>query len=91
MLTYLQTFLEFFHVSTWYNRLDITAFLAIFYLCIAVEVLVILDEFYVSYSYSQKKFAFVWPIQALRTISSLFVTVLFLPFLGMYLLGINYF
>jgi hypothetical protein len=81
VLNYVQTFLEFFHVSTWYGRLDITAFLVIFYLCLAVVVLVILDVFYVSYSFSQKKFAFVWPMQALRTVCSLFVTVLFLPFL----------
>ena len=59
-----------------------TAFLVIFYLCVSIVVLVILDVFYVSYSFSQKKFAFVWPMQALRTVCGLFVTVLFLPFLG---------
>ena len=77
--------MEFFHVSTWYGRLDITAFLVIFYLCLAIVVLVILDVFYVSYSFTQKKFAFVWPMQALRTVCGLFVTVLFLPFLGIYI------
>ena len=82
VLNYVQTFLEFFHVSTWYGRLDITAFLVIFYICLSIVVLVILDVFYVSYSFSQKKFAFVWPMQALRTVCGLFVTVLFLPFLG---------
>ena len=44
----------------------------------AVVCLVILDAFYVSYSFSKKKFAFVWPMQALRTICGLFVTVLFI-------------
>ena len=82
VLNYVQTFLEFFHVSTWYGRLDITAFLVIFYICLSIVVLAILDVFYVSYSFSQKKFAFVWPMQALRTVCGLFVTVLFLPFLG---------
>ncbi len=62
VLNYVQTFLEFFHVSTWYGRLDFTAFLVIFYLCLSIVVLVILDVFYVSYSFSQKKFAFVWPM-----------------------------
>jgi len=85
VLNYVQTFLEFFHVSTWYGRLDITAFLVIFYICLSIVVLAILDVFYVSYSFSQKKFAFVWPMQALRTVCGLFVTVLFLPFLGKFM------
>lgn len=43
--------------------------------------LVILDIFYVSYSFTKKKFSFVWPLQALRSVCGLFVTVLFLPFI----------
>jgi len=85
VLSYLQTFLEFFHVSTWLAKLDMTAYLVLFYLCLAVVCLVILDVFYVSYSFSKKKFAFVWPMQALRTVCGLFVTVLYLPFLGKYI------
>ena len=87
VVNYVQTFLEFFHVTTWYARLDfyINAYLVIFYLCLAVVCLVSLDVFYVSYSFTQKKFALVWPMQALRTVCGLFVTVLFLPFLGIYI------
>ena len=82
VLNYLQTFLGVFHVQTWYQKLNFTAYVAIFYICVAVVCVVILDAFYVSYSFSKKKFAFVWPMQVLRTISGLFVTVLYLPFLG---------
>jgi len=82
VLNYLQTFLEFFHVQTWLAKLDFTSYLVIFYLCLSIVCLVILDVFYVSYSFSKKKFAFVWPMQALRTVCGLFVTVLYLPFLG---------
>ncbi|CDW77649.1 UNKNOWN [Stylonychia lemnae] len=35
----------------------------------------------VSYSFSRKRFAYVWPVQALRSSVGLFVTVLFMPFL----------
>lgn len=69
-------------MSTWLARLDMTAYLVLFYLCLAIVCLVILDVFYVSYSFSKKKFAFVWPMQALRSVCGLFVTVLYLPFLG---------
>lgn len=43
--------------------------------------LVILDIFYVSYSFKQKKITYVWPLKVLRSVCGLFVTVLFLPFL----------
>ena len=52
-----------------------------FYLGIFIICLVILDVFYVSYSFTKKKFAFVWPLHALRSICGLFVTILFLPLL----------
>ena len=54
----------------------------LFYLCIGIVFMVILDIFYVSYSFSKKKFKFVWPLQFLRSVCGMFVTVLFLPFLG---------
>lgn len=41
--------------------------------------LIILDIIYVSYSFSQKRFRFLWPLFVLRSVTSLVVTVLFLP------------
>src|SRR3569833_4362844 len=82
VLKYLQTFLLFFQLPNWLGKLDLTTYLVIFYICIFIVCLVILDIFYVSYSFSRKKFSFVWPLQALRSVCGLFVTVLFLPFLG---------
>ncbi len=81
---YIQTFLNFFQLVSWLAKLDLTTYIVVFYLCIFLVCLVILDIFYVSYSFSRKKFTFVWPLQALRSICPLFVTVLFLPLLGIH-------
>ena len=82
VLPFLQTFLNFFQIVSWCFKLNWTTYIVVFYLCIFLVCLVILDVFYVSYSFSKKKFAFVWPLQALRSTCGLFVTVLFLPLLG---------
>lgn len=82
VLHYLQTFLNFFQIPMWFKRVDLTTYLVIFYICIFAVFLVILDIFYVSYSFTRKKFSFLWPLQALRSVAGLFVTVLFMPFLG---------
>ena len=52
-----------------------------YYICIFIIVLVILDIIYVSYSFQKQKFAVLWPLQALRQVVGLFVTILFLPFI----------
>lgn len=41
---------------------------------------------YVKYSLNKKKFTFVWPLQALRSICGLIITVLFLPIIGKFFL-----
>ena len=51
-----------------------------FYVFVFLVVFVILDIVYVSYSFAKKKFAFVWPLNALRFLFSLFISILFLPF-----------
>ena len=82
VLPYLQTFLDLFQIVSWCAQLNFTTYIIVFYLCIFIVCLVILDIFYVSYSFSKKKFAFMWPLSALRSTCGLFVTVLFLPLLG---------
>jgi len=81
LLSYIQTFLNVFQLVAWLAKLDLTTYIVVFYLCIVLVCLVILDIFYVSYSFQKKKFKFLWPLQALRYICGLFVTVLFLPLL----------
>lgn len=79
---YYNSFLDQFQVAVWLSRLDLTTYIIVLYIGIFIVILIILDIFYVSYSFTRKKFTFVWPLQALRSSVGLFVTVLFLPFLG---------
>ena len=68
-------------MTFWLSNTSLTIYLCVFYICISVVILVILDIFYVSYSFKQKKFAFVWPLKLLRALVGMFVTALFLPFI----------
>lgn len=49
------------------------------YICIGVISCVILCFIYVSYSFTKKRFVFIWPLYALRSVCYLFVTILFIP------------
>ena len=69
-------------VDTLFNYINYTTFTVIFYVAIMVVILVITDIIYVSYSFQQKKFKYVWPLKLLRTFCGLLVTVFFLNFLG---------
>jgi len=74
--------LEFLQINYWLAKLNSTTYLVLFYICVSFVCLVILDIFYVSYSYSRKKLPFMWPLQALRTVAGLISTVIFLPIFG---------
>ncbi len=66
-------------------------FIVSVYMLLLVILLIILDIIYVSYSFSRKRFAFMWPLYVLRSVASLVVTVLFLPIteLLMYVINCN--
>lgn len=49
------------------------------YTMLFIILLIVLDILYVSYSFSRKRFAIMWPLYVLRSVTSLVVTVLFLP------------
>lgn len=68
-------------MTYWLAKLEYLTYLVVVYIMIFVICLVILDICYVSYSFTKKKFAFVWPLQVLRSVCGLFVTTLFLPLL----------
>lgn len=81
---YLEWFFNLFQFDTLYYYVDLTTFLVIFYGGILVVILVILDIIYVSYSFQQKKFKYLWPLKLLRSVCSLLVTVLFQNFLELF-------
>ena len=61
------------------NALSWPAYLTGFYVCLVLIVLVIVNIFYVSYSFSRKKVSVIWPVKLLRGVAGLVVTVGFLP------------
>ncbi len=47
---YIQTFLNFTHFIPWLRDFDLVTYLVIFYICVFIVAVVILDFFYVTYS-----------------------------------------
>jgi hypothetical protein len=52
----------------------------VFYLCVILVLLVVINIAYVSYSFSRNRVDSVWPLKILRSVVSFIVTVLFMPF-----------
>ena len=73
--------INFFNIDQWVFYISSTLYLIAYYLCIFIVLLMIIDIIYVSYSFSKKKFACMWPLTILRQICSLLITVLFMPLL----------
>lgn len=71
----------YFKLTTW------ELYISVFYLLVILIGLVVLDILYVSYSFTRKKFSFMWPLYALRMILTFFITFLFLPILD-YFVGV---
>ena len=84
LLTSLQNIIEFFQVISYFSNFPWATYLVIFYLGILLVLLVIVDIIYVLYSMARKKFAVIWPLKALTSFCSIFVTVMFLPLLKLF-------
>jgi len=78
-MSLLSLFLNLFQVNFYLSYFNWIVYVSLFYLSIFLVGLTIIDVFYVSYAISKKKFSYLWPIRALRSVCSLFVTALFLP------------
>ena len=68
-----------FNISTYMPGVSFSTFLILLYSLILLIILVLIDIIYVSYSFSNKKFRFTWPLVILAQFVPIFVTVLFLP------------
>ena len=55
------------------------AYVILYYVFILLVILVMLDIAYVAYSFTKKKFAYLWPLKLPRSVCSLIITVLFMP------------
>lgn len=83
------TFLEYFELKNYFKNSTWYIYISVFYMGIVLVAFVIACIVYVSASFTQKKFTFLWPLHALRSICGLFVTVLFLPLLDFFLSVLN--
>lgn len=79
---YFFTILDFTSISNWSSKLPYIGYIIVFYLGILSLILVLADIAFVSYSFSKKKFLCVWPLTLLRSVCGLFISILFMPLLG---------
>ena len=79
---YLQWVFNIFQLSTLYGYITYTTYIVFFYIGILVVILILIDIAYVSYSFQQKKFKYVWPLKLLRSVCAFLVTVFFFNFIG---------
>ena len=66
----------------WLKKLSWDVYLIIFYICIFLVFLVIIDFLYVAISYKHRKINFMQPVILLRLALYLSVTILYIPFTG---------
>jgi hypothetical protein len=78
-MTIIYKIIYIFNISNYLPNIGYTAFIVSMYFLDFIILLMIIDIFYVSYSFSQKRFTVMWPLYVLRSVTSLVVTVLFLP------------
>jgi len=74
--------LSTFRIVYWLKKLSWDVYIIIFYVCIFLIFLIVIDFLYVAYSYKHRKLQFMWPIQILRTAFHLISTIFFIPMLG---------
>lgn len=70
---------DIFEISNYLPYFNYTTFMISVYFLLVIILLIVLDIIYVSYSFSKKRFAMMWPLYVLRSVTSLVVTVFFLP------------
>jgi hypothetical protein len=73
----------------YFQNTNYNVYIIIFYVLVAIILFVILDIFYVSIAFSKKKYAFSWPVTALKVAIWLFTTVLYLPIIEYFLSILN--
>ena len=78
-LSIIFTIVGIFNITNYLPNINYLTFIVSVYILLGVILLIILDILYVSYSFSRKRFAMMWPLYVLRSVASLVVTVFFLP------------
>ena len=80
VLTKIFDIISFFEISQYFgSAFNWGVYIATFYACIIGILLVVIDIFYVAYSFKRKRFSMLWPLHLLRNVVDLIVSVFFLP------------
>jgi len=81
----LHSIVNYFNIVTYLDSTSYDLYVTFFYIGIAILGFSIINIVYVNYAFSRKKFSFNWPIMILKYIATLFVTILYLPFLDYFI------
>jgi hypothetical protein len=81
----LHSIVNYFNIVTYLDSTSYDLYVTFFYIGIAILGFAIVNVVYVNYAFSRKKFSFNWPIMILKYIATLFVTILYLPFLDYFI------
>lgn len=80
VLTKIFDIISFFEISQYFgSAFNWGIYIVTFYACIIGILLVVIDIFYVAYSFKRKRFTMLWPLHLLRNVVDLIVSVFFLP------------
>ena len=62
MIQYISQVLSTFRVVYWLEKTTWNVYIIIYYVCIFLIFLVLIDFIYVAYCYRNRKFPFAWPV-----------------------------
>jgi hypothetical protein len=88
-MKYVSEIFNTFRIVYWLEKVSFDVYIIIYYVCIFLIFVVIIDFIYVAYSYNQRKFAFIWPIQLLKLACIIMTTIIYIPLLGIQIHALN--
>jgi len=81
----LHSIFNYFNIVSYLDDTNWDLYIIFFYIGIVLVAIMVIDALYVSYAFSRKRYSFTWPIIILRYMGTLFMTVLYLPFLDYFM------
>jgi hypothetical protein len=82
VITYFTSFLSTFRVVYWLKSLSWDVYLIIFYICVFLVFLIVIDFIYVAIFFRMRRLNFMQPVHLLKTAFGILVPVLIIPISG---------
>eukprot|EP00698_Gefionella_okellyi_P004335 TRINITY_DN14010_c0_g1_i1.p1 TRINITY_DN14010_c0_g1~~TRINITY_DN14010_c0_g1_i1.p1 ORF type:complete len:1755 (-),score=433.27 TRINITY_DN14010_c0_g1_i1:30-5294(-) len=86
-LNWWRSFTLFFQLASLHDTYDI--YIRYFIATVALITIAVADSVYVAYAFQKRKFNRLWPIQLLRFLVAIMVTLLFIPLLHILIVGLE--